>query len=157
MSDTFAMDEKLRSFLSEYSDIIHYPISDIKLKCFTKLKTNLDGIDLLLSYDDISTIKNTGSDLLSNNVAGFLCYDVDDETYLLAIDNVLEVSLNNKDYEKLEALHHSHTMLNSNVRLTVERSMVLGFDFTNSDKEFLLDLINKKKEYLDYFKEKGII
>lgn len=159
MSENLYMNKDLKSFLTEYSDIIHYSVNNIKLKCFTKLKTNLDGVDLLLSYDDISTIKDTGSDLLSNNVAGFLCYDIDDETYLLSIDNVLEVSFDKKDYEMLKSLHHRHTMLHGNLRALFDLEYALNdeFDFTDKNKEDILELINKKKEYLDYFIEKGII
>ncbi len=159
MSENLYMNEDLKNFLTEYSDIIHYSINNIKLKCFTKLKTNLDGIELFLSYDDISTIKDTGNDLLSNNVAGFLCYDVDDETYLLSIDNILEVTFDKKDFEMLEALHGSHTMLHGNLRALLDLEFALRdeFNFTDKNKEDILGLINKKKDYLDYFKEKGII
>lgn len=157
MSENFTMDEKLKSFLTEYSDIIHYPIDDIKLKCFTKLKTNLDGVELLLSYDDILTIKKSYDDLLSSNVGGFLCYDIDDDTYLLAIDNILEVVMDNKDYKKLEDLYHSNTILQSNIKLSIEHSVVLGFEFTDNVRDLLLKYINEKKEHLDYFKSKGII
>lgn len=142
---------KIEEIIVNNLDIIYFNKRRIRLKCHTKMKTNLDGLDLKLDIEDISLIINKKDEFLGNEIGGFICYDIDDQTYLLSIDNILEMNFNKKQFKKLQKL------------VEIDNEIKLILFSNNADKlsnEHIDDfnnLINKKRKIIEYFKGEGLV
>lgn len=88
--------------LGNNSDILEFDSRSYKINALVKLRTDLEGEIFKLDYKDISLIQSRSDRFLSDTVAGFMVYNTKDDTVLLNLDNILEISFDKNIFDIIE-------------------------------------------------------
>lgn len=126
--------------LGNNNDILEFDSRSYKIKAMVKLRTNLKGEMFEFDYKDISLIQERSDKFLSDAVAGFMVYDVDDNVVLLNLDNILEVSFNKNTYNIICRMVETDDKI---------KSLIHKDKKISKDTKLLKDLIREKKSLKD--------